>query len=243
MEALWHSECVLMKRRHISAGQTSVKYDILFFCISKMACLCAWGRKHGNRSVLKWDSCLKIQNEIKQGRKKTMEENRWADEESDGSHSKCVSCRLNICMTLVSVVPEILLKYKNNLVFFSSRGLKWSVTITYKCDLKGYIRRFKFRSLKAALRERFSIWWNELPTGKGLFPALRRSPEAENSKIPSGTFPAILLSPHSFHFFPPWLQSYCYRWCPLSVKNFPLSAFFPTLLDPLTSLSSRGLWT
>lgn len=41
MEALGRSECVLMKRRRVSAGQTSEKDDILFFCISKMACFCA----------------------------------------------------------------------------------------------------------------------------------------------------------------------------------------------------------
>lgn len=46
-----------------------------------------------------------------------MEENRWADEEFDGSHSKRVSCRLNIVTTLVSVMLEILVKYKNNLFF------------------------------------------------------------------------------------------------------------------------------
>lgn len=56
-------------RRSIPAGRTSVKHDILFFCLSEMACFCAWGMKHSNRKVLKWDSCLKIQDEIKQGRK------------------------------------------------------------------------------------------------------------------------------------------------------------------------------
>lgn len=73
-----------------------------------------------NRGALEWDSCLKIQDEIKQGRKKTMEENRWADEDFDGSHSKCVSRRLNIFTTLVSVVHESLLKYRNNPFFFFS---------------------------------------------------------------------------------------------------------------------------
>lgn len=85
--------------------------------------------EHSNRRVLKWDSCLKSQDEIKPGRKKTMGENRWADEEVDGSHSKCVSCRLNIFTTLVSVVPEILLKSKKTFQILGD--LKCSVTRTY----------------------------------------------------------------------------------------------------------------
>lgn len=75
--------------------------------------------ERSNRT-LERDSCLKIQDEIKQGGKKTMEENRWADEDFDGSHSKCVSCRLNIFTTLVSVGHKSLLKYRNNPVFFFS---------------------------------------------------------------------------------------------------------------------------
>lgn len=91
IEAFLWSERVLMKHRHINAGQTSVKYEILVFCT--MPFLCVWGMKH---NVLMWDSCLKIQDEIKQGRKKTKDENRWVDEQCNGSHAKSISCRLNI---------------------------------------------------------------------------------------------------------------------------------------------------
>lgn len=120
MEALGRSECVLMNTpppasvqdRHLRRSYSLLLHfqDGLFLCVRN-------GTQPPQRAEVgqlfkesRWDQA---------GKEDNNGENRWADEEFDGSHSTCVSCRLNIFTNLVSVVPEILLKYKNILFFFS----------------------------------------------------------------------------------------------------------------------------